>query len=165
MALLAGDVLGLDVPQPDHAKRLLALVETDGCFTDGVAVAAHCHVGRRTMRVYDQGKVAATFVDVEAERAIRIRPQLDLRDRVQAYAPDAPDRWQGYVLGYQRMPDDRLLDVESVRLAQPIARLVSTESARAACDACGEEIFNEREQNVDGRPLCIACAGGGYLCR
>jgi formylmethanofuran dehydrogenase subunit E len=163
MVLLAGETLGLKVPQAHHDKGLLAIVETDGCFTDGIAVAANCHVGRRTMRVEDQGKTAATFVDVSAERALRIRPRLDVRAHVHGYAPDAPDRWTGYVLGYQRMPDDALLEVAQVRLATPLARILSHEQARATCQACGEEIFNEREVLSTGRVLCRACAGGGYL--
>src|SRR5439155_26987565 len=61
MGLLAGELLGLELPQAD--KRLLVIVETDGCAADGVAVACNCWVGRRTLRVEDYGKVAATFVD------------------------------------------------------------------------------------------------------
>ena len=37
MGLLAGDWLGIELPQA--GKRLIAIVETDGCFADGVAVA------------------------------------------------------------------------------------------------------------------------------
>jgi formylmethanofuran dehydrogenase subunit E len=61
MGRLAAELLGLDLPQSD--KRLLTIVETDGCFTTGLSVATNCWVGRRTMRVEDYGKVAATFVD------------------------------------------------------------------------------------------------------
>ena len=59
MGLAAGQLLGLSLPQAD--KRLLTIVETDGCFTDGVAVAANCWVGRRTLRVLDYGKVAEYY--------------------------------------------------------------------------------------------------------
>ena len=70
MRTLAGRLLGLDLPQAD--KRLLAIVETDGYATDGIAVATGCWVGRRTMRIQGFGKVAATFVDTMGERAVRI---------------------------------------------------------------------------------------------
>ncbi|MCQ3978482.1 MAG: formylmethanofuran dehydrogenase, partial [Anaerolineae bacterium] len=49
IGLAAGRWLGLEVPQSD--KRLLTIVETDGCLIDGLAVATGCRVGRRTMRV------------------------------------------------------------------------------------------------------------------
>src|SRR3990172_10577507 len=63
MGLYAGEILNLDLPQTE--KRLLTIMETDGCASDGVAVATNCWVGRRTMRVEDYGKVAATFVDTQ----------------------------------------------------------------------------------------------------
>ena len=59
MGLLAAEVMGLDLPQTD--KRLLTIIETDGCAADGISVATGCWVGRRTLRVEDYGKVAATF--------------------------------------------------------------------------------------------------------
>jgi formylmethanofuran dehydrogenase subunit E len=61
MGLAGGRWLELEVPQKD--KRLLTIAETDGCAADGLAVATGCWVGRRTMRILDFGKVAATFVD------------------------------------------------------------------------------------------------------
>jgi formylmethanofuran dehydrogenase subunit E len=75
MGLLAAGLLDLDLPQ--HDKRLLTIVETDGCFTTGLSMATNCWVGRRTMRVEDYGKVAATFVDTTCDTAIRVVPGSD----------------------------------------------------------------------------------------
>ena len=68
MGVLAGGVLGLILPQQD--KRLITLIETDGCFADGISSATGCCIGHRTLRVMDYGKVAATFVDARANRAV-----------------------------------------------------------------------------------------------
>ena len=84
MGLLAGRVLGLAVPQED--KRLLTLVETDGCFADGVSVASGCWVGRRTLRVVDWGKIAATFVDTRTGRAVRLAARRAARTLAAEYA-------------------------------------------------------------------------------
>src|SRR5258706_10723872 len=72
MGLLAGERLGLELPQT--RKRLLAIVETDGCFADGVAVATNFWLGRRTLRLEDYGKVAATFGDGQTRTALRLPP-------------------------------------------------------------------------------------------
>jgi hypothetical protein len=53
MGLLAGSILGLDLPQT--GKRLITIVETDGCAADAISVATNCWVGRRTLRVEDHG--------------------------------------------------------------------------------------------------------------
>ena len=161
MSLLAGRLLELDVPRTD--KRLLVIVETDGCAADGVGVAAGCSVGRRTLRVEDYGKVAATYVDTADERAVRIWPQSDIRMLAGEYAP-APlgDRWESQLIGYQRMPDEVLLSWDWVQLRQSIHSIVSEPGLRVACGDCGEEIMNAREIVVDGRPLCRGCAGHAY---
>lgn len=163
MGLLAGALLGLAVPQAEDAKRLLAIVETDGCFSDGVAVAANCWVGRRTMRVEDQGKVAATFVDTQTEAAWRIAPHPKARERAVASVPEARNRWEAMLLGYQRMTDAGLLVWRGVRLRVPVGEIVSKPGLRALCTVCGEEIMNGRERVVGGATFCRACAGEDYL--
>jgi formylmethanofuran dehydrogenase subunit E len=160
MGKLAGALLGLELPQAD--KRLFVFMETDGCASDGVAVATGASVGRRTMRMMDFGKVAATFVDTRTGAAVRIYPHPAARSRGIAAAPEAPDRWHAQLVGYQRLPAEELLVAEAVSLRVDLTALISHDRARAACSVCGEEIFNQREAIVDGQVLCRACAGEGY---
>ncbi|MGC4106477.1 MAG: FmdE family protein [Thermomicrobiales bacterium] len=163
MGMEATRILDLDLPQGRHDKRLLTIVETDGCFADGISVATGCWLGHRTLRCNDLGKVAATFVDTETAEAIRIRPALAARTAAAAYAPDATGRWQEYLLGYQRMPASELLEVQRVLLIEPVAALVSSPDRRATCTSCGEEVFNGREVIIEGSVCCPACAGRPYL--
>lgn len=160
MGLWAGELLGLEVPQQN--KRLLAIVETDGCFSDGVAVAANCWVGRRTMRVEDYGKVAATFVDTQTGMAWRLAPHPAVRSQAALYAEGAANRWQAMLIGYQQMPRDELLVAQRVELTMPVREIVSRAGVRARCERCGEEIINAREVVLDGVTLCRSCAVGGY---
>jgi formylmethanofuran dehydrogenase subunit E len=163
MGLLAGELLGLNLPQTH--KRLYVIVETDGCFIDGVSVATNCWVGRRTLRVEDFGKVAATFVDTDTGGAIRIVPCSDARHRARAYAPEAGSKWEAMLLGYQRMPADELFSLAPVHLQTPIEKIVSRPGKKAICDFCGEEIMNEREIARESTTLCRACAGYAYYRR
>jgi len=160
MGLLAAHTLRLDLPQTD--KRLVTIVETDGCFVDGISVATGCWVGRRTLRIEDYGKVAATFVDTHTGQAVRITPRLAARDLAARYAPEAANGWEAYLLGYQRLPDDELLSVQAVQLIASIQSIVSTPEAKAICAVCGEEIFNEREVVREDKVLCKSCAGERY---
>jgi formylmethanofuran dehydrogenase subunit E len=63
---------------------------------------------------------------------------------------------------YRVIPDDELLVMVEVELHPAIADLVSQPGLRVECAACGEEIINEREVVLQGRPLCRACAGPAY---
>jgi len=161
MGMLAADLLSLPLPQRD--KRLLTIVETDGCFADGVSAATGCWMGRRTMRCVDFGKVAATFIDTKTGDAFRVHPSRLCRELAPAYAPGAKNRWHAYLEGYQAMPVDELLVAVPVQLVQPVAELVSRPGCRAICESCHEEILNEREMMVEGRVLCRACAGQDYV--
>ncbi|MBU2611417.1 MAG: formylmethanofuran dehydrogenase [Chloroflexi bacterium] len=160
MGMLAGEILGLDLPQAD--KRLLVIAETDGCAVDGISVATGCWVGRRTLRIEDYGKVAATFVDTRTETAIRIVPRREARQVASDYAPSASNKWEAQVFGYQCMPAEVLFTVQSVRLCAPLAKIISQAGKKVVCERCQEEIVNEREVDCEGVVLCRSCAGEQY---
>lgn len=161
IGLLAGLLLDLPLPQPD--KRLIAIAETDGCFVDGISAATGCYVGRRTLRVEDYGKAAASFVDSRTERAVRIAPRPNIRELARDYAPSARNRWEAQLIGYQHIPDELLLDWQNVELTTSIKRIVGQAGPRAVCEICGEEIINQREVVHEGTVLCKACAGESYF--
>lgn len=160
MGLLAGRVLGLDVPNAE--KRLLTVAETDGCAADGLAVATGCTVGNRRLRVLDYGKVAATFVDLKHENTIRIAPRDGIRAAAHRQVPDAESSWHAQLQTYQVMPDLDLLAVQQVELSISLEKLLSKPGYRVNCQSCGEEIINEREVTLGKRVLCRACAGQSY---
>lgn len=160
LGLLGMKTLGFDSPPPK--KRLLVIVESDGCFADGVIAATDCTVGHRTLRVEDYGKTAAVFVDTLTGQAVRVAPALDVRQKAYAYAPDKPRHYFAQMQAYQVMPDDEMFTVTPVALNTPIEAIVSRPAVRVNCSVCGEEIINEREIHRDGLTLCRACAGQAY---
>jgi formylmethanofuran dehydrogenase subunit E len=163
IGLYGGALLGLTLPQGLADKRLLVFVETDGCFADGVWAATGCTVGHRTLRVVDHGKAAATFVDTASGEAVRVWPDPSARERARAYAPAAADAWHAQRDGYAAIPAVELLLARPVQLAESLAAILSRPGARVVCVACGEEVMNEREVLVDGRPHCRDCAHQPYL--
>ena len=144
-------------------KRLLVFVETDGCGADGIAVATNCAVGRRTLRVLDYGKMAATLADTHTNKTIRLIPHPDSRHLAQSCAPEAESRWHAYRQAYQQLPDEVMMVAQAVQLRQPIRAIISHPEARAICSLCGEEVMNEREKvGENGRIWCQSCAGNHY---
>lgn len=156
----AAELLGLDVPRTD--KRMLAIVEIDGCFADGVSVATGCWLGRRTLQVVDYGKVAATFLDVCAGTAVRVWPARGIRTAAEACAPDAADRWHAQLKTYQVMPAAQLLNFCRVTVNPGLVGLSNTDCPRLTCAGCGEEIFLKRHVVREGLVLCRVCAGESY---
>jgi len=152
----------LDFDTPPAKKRLLVIVESDGCFTDGLSAATNCTVGHRTLRVEDYGKTAATFVDTQIGRAVRVAPALDIRQRAYAYASDEPRHYFAQMQAYQVMPDEEMFTITEVGLVTSIEAIISRPGIRVNCDLCSEEIINEREVHREGFTLCRACAGEAY---
>jgi formylmethanofuran dehydrogenase subunit E len=152
----------LRISNRNRSKRLLVILETDGCFADGVEVATGCTVGQRTLRIEDYGKVAATFVDTFTGEAVRLAPKSDIRTRAFCYAWEPQNRYQAQLEGYQVMPADELFRVQEVRLEQPVHVILGSTGRRINCDGCGEEIINQRETHVGAQVYCQACVGGGY---
>jgi formylmethanofuran dehydrogenase subunit E len=161
MALYASELLGLDLPRVD--KRLLVIAETDGCTVDGLIAATGCHVGGRTLRILDFGKVAATFTDTAVEKSLRILPSSTSRLRAIENFPGSRNRWEAMLLGYQSLPASELFVVQPVQLDVPLSQTISRAGRKAVCDICGEEIINGREISKDNLILCRACAGDGYF--
>lgn len=158
---LAG-LAALGWPAPVSKDYGLVIIETDGCFADGIEAATGGTIGHRTLRVNDLGKIAATFADLRSAAALRISPRQQVRIRACDYAPSESRRYFAQLEGYQRMPEAELFCVQEVRLDPPAALLASLPTARAICQHCGEEIGNQREVLVGGVVLCRQCAGAGY---
>lgn len=160
MALAGAEALGLELPRKD--KNLVVISETDGCFVDGLEVAAGISPGQRTLRIEDYGKVAATFINVLTSDAVRLAPQPDVRERAFDYVPEETRHYFAQLLGYQRMSDSELFSFTAVKLSPSIEEIVSLPGLRVNCCVCGEEIMNEREVMAEGLAYCRTCFGTGY---
>jgi formylmethanofuran dehydrogenase subunit E len=160
MGLAGLSVLG--VKAPISTKTMLIIIETGGCFADGMRVATGATVGHRTLRVEDLGKIAATFSDLKSGKSIRLAPRPEVRTRALDFAPEEKRHYFAQLKGYQVMPEEELFSYQEIELRTPATQIISHQKARARCENCGEEIINEREVVLDGRVLCRTCAYGGY---
>lgn len=158
---LAG-LKALELVAPVSAQTALVIIETGGCFADGIRAATGASVGHRTLRVEDLGKIAGTFTSLKTNTSLRLVPRVDVRIKALDYAPQEKRKYFAQLQGYQVMSDDELFSITKVALTIPATQIISHQKARAVCQKCGEEIINEREVVVDGTVLCRTCAYGGY---
>ena len=160
MGLAGLRLLGLEAPI--SKKTGLVIIETDGCFADGIEVATGSVIGHRTLRINDLGKIAATMINVQTGKAIRFSPQPDVRDRAVIYAPEMKTRYYAQLHGYQSMPESELIRHQKVILQPSLTDILSRPNARVKCSRCEEEIINERQIHINGVLLCRSCANLGY---
>src|SRR3954451_3301042 len=72
MALLGCRLIGVNDPNGADRKSLIVWVEIDRCMTDAVSAVTGVRLGKRSLKYLDYGKVAATFLNTENQRALRI---------------------------------------------------------------------------------------------
>ena len=87
MALLGCRLVGLHDPRHEDRKRLIVWVEIDRCMTDAIAAVIGVRLGKRSLKFLDYGKVAATFLNLESRKAVRIVARDESRTRLGRYRP------------------------------------------------------------------------------
>jgi len=160
LAMLGLKELGIDDPIKER-KRLVTIVEIDRCATDAVQLVTGCRLGKRALKFKDFGKVAATFVDLKAGRAVRIVAREESKQRARELYPEM-EKEQGQRRAYRELADDELFSKQWVRVELPPEEMPGYKAPRVVCSQCGEGINFKREVVRDGRVLCRACAGDSY---
>lgn len=162
MAMLGLRKLGLQDPEGADRKRIVTFVEIDRCATDAVMVVTGCRLGKRALKFRDWGKVAATFVDVETGKAVRICARESSKALAKSLHPEIPDKNQQQMLAYREMSDDQLFQAQAVHVELPPEEFPGYKGERVVCEVCGEGINFRREVRRGGKVLCRACAGERY---
>ena len=158
MAMLGCARLGIEDPRGKDRKRLITFVEIDRCATDAIAVVTGCRLGKRAMKFRDWGKMAATFVDLESNQAIRISARESSKAAARLLHPEIENKNQQQMLAYRELPEAVLFTEEWVRIVLDPQDFPGYKSTRAVCSICGEGIHFERYLVRDGQTLCQGCA-------
>jgi len=160
------------------SESLLAIVECNNCFTDGVQVATGCTLGNNSLIYFDLGKTALTLVRREDWRGVRVYADDDKLKDV-SFPPEAEDLFAKVVTRREGTPEeaarlgemweevghqvlalpDSIFKLTPVAVA-PIEQAPIFESQR--CHACGELAMQTRMVEMDGQPYCLSCAGQAY---
>jgi formylmethanofuran dehydrogenase subunit E len=162
LAMLGLTKLGIDDPHGKDRKRLVTFVEIDRCATDAVAVVTGCRLGKRALKFRDWGKMAATFVDVNSGKGVRIAAKESSKALARQMHPELANKNSQQMLAYREMTDDDLFATEWVKVNLPPEEFPGYKGERIVCEICGEGINFRREVRRDGKLLCRACAGERY---
>jgi len=158
--------IGIDEPLSDRwRKNIMVYVEIDRCAADAVMAVTGCRVGKRTLKLADHGIMAATFINLESGKAVRVLAREGARKLAPGYAPDERNKYEQQRLAYRMMPDGELLDIEEVSVVIPPEDMPGSPISRVICEKCGDTVVDMREVVVDGVIFCRPCAHGGYFTR
>jgi len=79
-------------------------------------VVTGCRLGKRALKFRDWGKMAATFVDLAADKAIRISAKESSKALAREMYPEMENKNQQQMRAYREMSDSDLFDEQWVRV-------------------------------------------------
>ena len=158
MALLGLRILGIDDPVGSDRKRLVTFVEIDRCATDAIGMVTGCRLGKRTLKFRDWGKMAATFVDIQADTGVRVVALENSRDLARQLHPEIDNKSRQQMQAYRELSDSQLFRADRVSVHLDPAELPGYKADRVTCARCGEGINFGRFEQIRGRSLCLTCA-------
>lgn len=162
MSVAGLDAIGISDPKGKDRKNLIVFVEMDRCATDAVQSVTGCSLGKRTLKFMDYGKMAATFLNLKTDRAIRVVALEESREKAKDYFPDIEDKYAAQLKAYMVMPDEELFRMHEVGISLRHEDMPGRPSGRVRCEGCGEYVQDKREVLRNGVALCRPCAGGAY---
>ena len=163
MAMLGSHLIGLDEPRTlPQIKKLIVYVEMDRCATDAISFVTGVKLGRRSLKFVDNGIMAATFVNLDTQKAFRITSTEESRDLVELYASDITDKSQQQLEAYKKMSLEELFTVEEVIVDVPACDMPGPTKFKAVCDRCHTVVRDKREVLKNDEILCRPCAFGTY---
>jgi len=173
----------LDIVHSDGMEKIMAVIECNNCFVDGIQAISGCTLGNNALIYKDLGKTAVTFYRRGDKTGLRIaangsssRRKDD--DRQEEEAGKLFDKavkkreeltheesrrfkelWGESTYRVLEQPEDELFKIERVDAPQieyaPMFNSVQ-------CAVCGERIMETRIRMKNNEPICIACAGDDY---
>jgi formylmethanofuran dehydrogenase subunit E len=163
MAVLGCQLIGINDPRGADRKKLIVWVEIDRCMADAVSAVTGVRLGKRTLKYVDYGKVAATFLNTEVNKAVRIvalENSRALADQRYSHIEDKRDR---QFRAYSEATDSDLFKAEFVSVELGELDAPGSPRSRVICSVCGEGVNDGREiKRADGSSLCRACSEGAY---
>lgn len=163
MALLGCKLIGLDDPRGADRKKLIVWVESDRCLTDAISAVTGVRLGRRSLKYFDYGKVAATFYHTERVEAVRLYAYDESRALADIRHPTIESKKERQLLTYKEALDSELFKVERVCVLYTENDKPGHPKSRSTCTRCSEGINDGREMfGAAGETLCKPCMSTGY---
>jgi formylmethanofuran dehydrogenase subunit E len=159
-------------------EEVVAIVETNSCFADGVQLVTGCTLGNNALIYRDYGKTAVILARRTGE-AVRVAlkpdglPMEEREPEAMALFKKVVKERQGTEedvkkLSHMRIetsfkmlgiPDEEFFSISRLKIAVPAyARIF----ASAKCSVCGENIMEPRARLKDGKHVCLPCSGQAY---
>jgi len=156
-------------------EEILAIVECNNCFTDGVQVATGCTLGNNSLIYLDTGKNAVTIVRRGDSRGVRVYVDSEkLREKY--FKKEATNLFEKVVIKREGTAEDseklsrlwaeigrNMMNIPESEFKIEELKVKEIEKApifeSVKCEKCGELAMKTRIDYVKGKPVCLGCLG------
>ena len=132
-------------------EEIVAIVENDACGTDAVQCVTGCTFGKGNFIFKDYGKQVYTLYSRATGRGIRVV------FNAKGLPPEIRSDRGALIQFILKSPESEILTLKQVTIDEPSPARIQ-ESVN--CERCGESVMKSRVQEINGKFLCIPCAGG-----
>ncbi len=160
----------------DGMEDLLAITETNNCFSDGIQFVTGCTFGNNSLIFKDIGKTAFTLTTRDG-MGVRIGTKPDSREIIQDAFPDYQELYRKVVaeqnhdpelvsrykneaikrsFGTLTLPFEKIFFIQQVKIRVPDYAPVNES---VICADCGESVMKTRTVQRGGAFCCLTCAG------
>lgn len=159
-------------------EELVAVLECNNCFADGVQFSTGCSFGNNALIYKDLGKTAVTVLSRRTNSAVRVALRPNLWE-----SEDASEREKEARDLFTRVVKERQDDAQARKRMRELFQELSFETVEkdeealfriadvpaefpeyapifdsATCSVCGEEFMETRGALRKGEPVCLTCA-------
>ncbi len=170
----------LGVERTTGMEKVVAIVETNNCFSDGVQMVAGCTFGNNALIYRDLGKTAVTVAKRDGT-AVRVALKAEYADAFGSKYPEAHALFEKIVVNREEatraeheklmrlwaessfeqleMPEEEVFSVKHTKIKVPS---FAPMFASVRCSVCGENVMETRARVKDGKPICMECAAAEH---
>lgn len=181
MGVIAGHyaMKTLGVVENTGMEHVIAIVETNSCFSDGVQMVTGCSFGNNSLVYRDYGKTAFSLVERNGG-GVRVSTRPDRGDLLKDKNPETQGLYRRIVNERDATPEEetRMMELNKRHcfsvLEIPAESLFKLEQVEAElpgysrilesriCSGCGEKVMETRAVKTPDGYYCIPCSGEGY---
>lgn len=155
MAISGMRAIGILDPRGEDKKDLMVFVEIDRCPTDAIIAVTGCHPGKRTMKILDHGKMAATFINLKTNRAVRVCAKNRQGDVIKTREMIENEPMKD---DFAALADDELFTVTEVNVHLKPEDMPGRPLRSIPCASCGERVLDMKDVEIEGKYYCRPCA-------
>ncbi|MCK9151882.1 FmdE family protein [Methanobacterium alcaliphilum] len=158
LAIYGMESMGMEPGKKD--KNLIVFTEIDRCMSDAVLAVTRTSVGKKSLKPVGYGKFAATFVNIETEKAIRLVDLEVNKKGEKSYSEQ--ESIEDMIERINKTPAEEIFKLQKVSVKIDENYLPGKPREKAVCKSCGELIMDGKHHLKGGNAYCTSCFNGSY---